>query len=89
MLCLHSILIHIEFCLLPWLDGEIHTENLIAEDEHEESAAHDAESWNKPAQALVEDEDHRQHLNVVFIGHVGKGLHMIYLQICIQMQCFL
>jgi hypothetical protein len=47
---------------------------LIAEDEHEESAAHDAESWNKPAQALEEDKDHRQHLNVVFIGHVGKSL---------------
>jgi peptide chain release factor subunit 3 len=46
---------------------------LIAEDEHEELAAHDAESWNKPAQALVEDEDHRQHLNVVFIGHVDAG----------------
>jgi hypothetical protein len=47
---------------------------LIAEDEHEESAAHDAESWNKPAQDLEEDKDPRQHLNVVFIGHVGKRL---------------
>ncbi|CAK9206316.1 unnamed protein product [Sphagnum troendelagicum] len=45
----------------------------VEKDEHEESAAHDAESWNKPAQALEEDKDHRQHLNVVFIGHVDAG----------------
>lgn len=61
---------------------------LLSAEEENEEVAHEGES--KSAEALEADkDDSRQHLNVVFIGHVGKGLHMIYLQICIQMQCFL
>lgn len=40
------------------------------------------EMRNSPAAALPEETDSRQHLNVVFIGHVGKehtfNLHDVY-----------
>ena len=41
-----------------------------ADEEHEEH--HEVDARSKPAEALDEETDNRQHLNVVFIGHVGK-----------------
>lgn len=41
-----------------------------ADEEQEEH--HEVDSRSKPAEALDEETDNRQHLNVVFIGHVGK-----------------
>ena len=42
---------------------------LYADEEHDE---HHEELRNSSAAALPEETDSRQHLNVVFIGHVGK-----------------
>jgi ACT domain-containing protein len=46
---------------------------LLSAEEENEEVAHEGES--KSAEALEADkDDSRQHLNVVFIGHVGKRL---------------
>ena len=52
---------------------------LYADEEHDE---HQEEVRNAPVAALPKETDTRQHLNVVFIGHVGKkhtfNLHGVY-----------
>jgi hypothetical protein len=57
-----------------------HTTSSTAEEECEE-LTHEVESGNKLAEDSEEDKDEdatRQHLNVVFIGHVGKNPKSCY-----------
>ncbi len=54
---------------------------LLSAEEENEEVAHEGES--KSAEALEADkDDSRQHLNVVFIGHVGKRLQCYIWFIC-------
>jgi hypothetical protein len=73
-------------------DGQGHqTTSSTAEEECEE-LTHEVESGNKSAEDSEEDNDEdvtRQHLNVVFIGHVGKNPESCYVYAFDILRCLL
>ncbi len=73
-------------------DGQgLHTTSSTAEEECEE-LTHEVESRNKSAEDSEEDKDEdvsRQHLNVVFIGHVGKNPKSCYVYAFDILRCLL
>jgi ACT domain-containing protein len=59
---------------------------LLSAEEENEEVAHEGES--KSAEALEADkDDSRQHLNVVFIGHVGKNLQRVTYDLFAHADC--